>query len=133
MPFNIDIKIAAVLSAAFICFSLLALWFSSALFGNALKKFRPGRDHSVTLEKYAVQFLFIFIFCLVMDVVVDSIGASGMMQGIYVGVAVWLLISLIHLSVSFRFDMRSMLVKSIYSGFFLVASVISAALLSMWR
>ncbi len=133
MPFNIDIKISAVLSAAFICFSLLALWFSSALFGSAMKKLRPQHDHSATLEKYAVQFVFIFIFCLVIDVVVDSIGSSGMMPGIYVGIAVWLLISLIHLAVSFRFDLKSMLVKSIYSGYFLVASVISAALLSMWR
>ncbi len=133
MPFNIDITITAVLSAAFICFSLLALWFSSAMFGNAMKQLRPQQDHTATLEKYAVQFMFIFIFCLVMDVVVDSIGAIGMMPGVYVGLAVWLLISLIHLAVSFRFDLKSMLVKSIYSGYFLVASVISAALLSMWR
>lgn len=133
MPFNININIAAVLSAAFICFSLLALWFSQALFGTLLTALAPGRDHTPTLEKYSVQFIFIIFFCLVMDVVVDSIGANGMTQGIYVGVAVWLLISLIHLAVSFRFDRRSMLVKSIYSGYFLVASVISAALLSMWR
>lgn len=133
MPFNININIAAVLSAAFICFSLLALWFSPALFGPLLRKIRTQHDDSVTLGKYAMNFIFIIFFCLVMDVVVDSIGANGMTQGIYVGVAVWLLISLIHLAVSFRFDMRSMLVKGIYSGYFLVASVISAALLSMWR
>ncbi len=133
MPFNININIAAVLSAAFICFSLLALWFSRALFGSLLSSLAPERDQAPTLERYGIQFLFIIIFCLVMDVVVDSIGANGMTEGIYVGAAVWLLISLIHLAVSFRFDGRSILVKAIYSGYFLVASVISAALLSMWR
>lgn len=133
MPFQISINIAAVLSAAFICFSLLALWFSPALFGGLLKRLRPRTNDEATLKKYAFQFFFLILFSLVMDVVVDSIGASGMTQGIYVGAAVWLLISLIHLSVSFRFDSQSMLVKSIHSGYFLVASVISAALLSMWR
>ena len=68
-----------------------------------------------------------------MDVIVEAIGSNGMNQGIAVGLAVWLLISLIHLAVSFRFDKSSFLMKSIYSGYFLVASVISAALLSMWR
>ena len=133
MPFNISLNIPAVISASFICFSLLALWFSPALFGNQINKFRQRNSSDVTLLKFTFQFVFILLFCIVMDVVVDSIGSVGMNQGIYVGVAVWLLISLIHLSVSSRFDKTSLLIKSIYSGYFLVASVISAALLSMWR
>ncbi len=133
MPFKITLNIPAVISAAFICFSLLALWFSSALFGNQIKKYRQRDGSEITLLKLAFQFFFILLFCFIMDVVVDSIHSVGMNQGIYVGLAVWLLISLIHLAVSFRFDKQSLIVKSIYSGYFLVASVISAALLSMWR
>jgi hypothetical protein len=68
-----------------------------------------------------------------MEVFVDAIGAVGMRQGIYVGIAVWLLVSLIHLAVSFKFDGYAFIIKGIYSGYFLVASVISATLLSMWR
>jgi hypothetical protein len=133
MPFNISLNIPAVVSSAFICFSLLALWFSPALFGQQINSYRRRNASDVTLPMFAVQFVFILLFCFIMDVVVDSIGSVGMNQGIYVGVAVWLLISLIHLAVSFRFDKNSFIIKSIYSGYFLVASVISGALLSMWR
>ncbi|MFA5831934.1 MAG: DUF1761 family protein [Bacteroidota bacterium] len=133
MPFQISLNIPAIISSAFICFSLLALWFSPALFGNVIRKYRQHRENNITLGKFASQFVFVMLFTMVMEVVVDSIGSVGMSQGVYVGVAVWLLISLIHLSVAFRFDKNSMLIKSIYSGYFLVTSVISAALLSMWR
>lgn len=133
MPFHISLNIPADLSSAFICFSLLSLWFSPALFGYQMKKFRPQIVQEITLVRFAFQFMFIFLFSIIMDIVVDSIGAVGLTQGIYVGVAVWLLISLIHIAVSFRFDKSSFILKSIYSGYFLVASVISASLLSMWR
>ena len=133
MPFHISLNFPAILSAAFICFSLLAFWFSPALFGKVIQQYRQYRENNITLGTLVLQFVFILLFTVVMDIVVDSIGSVGMNQGIYVGVAVWLLISLIHLSAAFRFDKNSFIVKSIYSGYFLVASVISAALLSMWR
>jgi hypothetical protein len=133
MPFEISLNIPGIISAAFICFAFLALWFSAALFGPLLEKFRIRPPDTVTLPRFSMQALFILLFCIVMEVFVDSIGAVGMNQGVYVGVAVWLLVSLIHLAVSFKFDGRSFVVKAIYSGYFLVASVISAALLSMWR
>jgi hypothetical protein len=133
MPFDISLNIPGILSAALICFAFLALWFSKALFGPLLERFRPNGQGSVTLPRFGAQAVFILLFCIVMEIFVDSVGAVGMSQGVYVGVAVWLLVSLIHLAASFRFDLRSMAVKGIYSGYFLVASVISAALLSMWR
>lgn len=133
MPFDIALNIPGILCAAVICFAFLALWFSDALFGPLLRKWQRTAPDQVTLPKFAVQGFVILLFCTVMEVFVDSIGAVGMNQGIYVGAAVWLLISLMHLTVSFRFDLRSMLVKAVYSAYFLVASVIAAALLSMWR
>lgn len=133
MPFDIALNIPGIISAAVICFAFLALWTSDALFGPLLRKLRRSAPDSVTLPKFAVQAFIVLLFCTVMEVFVDSIGAVGMNQGVYVGSAVWLLISLMHLTVSFRFDLRSMAVKGIYSAYFLVASVIAAALLSMWR
>jgi hypothetical protein len=133
MPFNISLNIPGIFSAAFICFAFLALWFSGALFGPLMEKYRTQPVDRVTLPRFAFQAVFILLFCTVMEIFVDSIGAVGMSQGVYVGVAVWLLVSLVHLAASFKFDGRSMIVKSIYSGYFLVASVISATLLSMWR
>jgi hypothetical protein len=133
MPFDISLNIPGIISAAFICFAFLALWFSEALFGPLLERFRPQKPEPVTLPRFFFQALFVLLFCIVMEIFVDSVGAVGMTQGIYVGVAVWLLVSLINLAVSFKFDGRSMIVKGIYSAYFLVASVIAAALLSMWR
>lgn len=133
MPFDIALNIPGIVSAAFICFALLAFWFSAALFGPILQKYRQTPTEPITLSRLSVQSIFVLSFCTVMEVFVDSIGAVGMNQGVYVGIAVWLFVSLINLAVSFRFDGRSLFVKSIYSGYFLVASVISAALLSMWR
>ncbi len=133
MPFELSLNIPAIISAAFICFSLLALWFSPAMFGPQIDKYRTAGHQHVTLIRLFIQAIFILLFCMVMEIFVDSVGASGMNQGIYVGVAVWLLISLIHLAVSLRFDKESMIVKGIYSAYFLAASVISATLLSMWR
>jgi hypothetical protein len=133
MPFDIALNIPGIISAAVICFAFLTLWFSDALFGPLLRKVRPTVSEPVTLTKYAVQGTMILLFCTVMEVFVDSIGAIGMFQGVYVGVAVWLLITLMHLTVAVRFDLRSLLVKGVYSAYFLVASVIAAALLSMWR
>jgi len=133
MPFDIALNIPGIISAAVVCFAFLALWTSDALFGPLLRKFRTGTPAPLTLAKFGVQGSVVLLFCVVMEVFVDSIGAVGMNQGVYVGVAVWLLISLMHLTVSFRFDLRSMAVKGIYSAYFLVASVIAAALLSMWR
>lgn len=132
MPFEFTLNAGAILSAAFICFSLSALWFSKALFGPLLNKFRPQKA-PVTLAQLSMQFLFILIFCIVMEIVVDTIGAVGMRQGVSLGIAVWLLISLMHLAVAFKFDLHAFVAKSIYSGYFLAASVISATLLSMWR
>ncbi|MFA6455743.1 MAG: hypothetical protein WCW40_02885 [Bacteroidota bacterium] len=132
MPFDIQLNIPGIISAAFICFSFLALWFSDALFGTMMKKYRPTST-VVTLPLMMFQSIFILLFCVVMEVFVDAIGAVGMKQGVYVGIAVWLLVSLVHLAVSFKFDKNAFIVKGIYSGFFLVASVISATLLSMWR
>lgn len=133
MPFEISLNIPAIISAAFICFALLALWFSKALFGGLVDQYRTQKNANITLLRLFIQGFFVLLFCVVMEIFVDSIGAVGMNQGIYVGVAVWSLISLIHLAVSFRFDKKAMIMKSIYSGYFLVASVISAVLLSMWR
>ncbi|NUN71005.1 MAG: hypothetical protein HUU02_14990 [Bacteroidetes bacterium] len=133
MPFDFALNIPGILSAAVICFSFLALWSSDALFGPLLRRLRTTAPPPLTLSRIAVQASAILLFCTVMEIFVDSIGAVGMNAGVYVGVAVWLLISLIHLSVSFRFDLRSMVVKGIHSAYFLVASVIAAALLSMWR
>ncbi|MCK9408434.1 MAG: DUF1761 family protein [Bacteriovoracaceae bacterium] len=133
MPFDISLNIPGIFSAAFICFAFLALWFSKALFGPLLEKVRTRQPETITLPRLIFQGLFVLLFCIVMEVFVDSVGAVGMSEGVYVGVAVWLLVSLIHLAVSFKFDGYSMFVKAIYSSYFLVASVISAALLSMWR
>lgn len=133
MPFDISLNIPGILSAAFICFALLTLWFSAALFGPLLEKYRSTPPEPITLLRFFFQAVFVLLFCIVMEVFVDSIGAVGMNQGMYVGIAVWLFVSLIHLAVSFKFNARMLFVKGIYSGYFLVASVISAALLSMWR
>ena len=133
MSFNIVLNIKGILVGAIICFSVLTFWFSTALFGKIIKNYKTHNDQPITLRQLGFQFVFVLLFCLVMEIVVDLIGSNGMNQGVYVGIAVWLLISLIHLAVSFRFDKKSILLKAIYSGYFLVSSVISAALLSMWR
>lgn len=133
MSFNVSLNFIGILVGGIICFSMLALWFSTALFGKLLLRYKTHNDQRITLRQMGMQFVFVLLFCFVMEIVVDLIGANGMNQGIYVGVAVWLLISLIHLAVSFRFDKNSLIVKCIYSGYFLVASVISAVLPSLWR
>lgn len=133
MPFDIALNIPGIISAAVICFAFLTLWTSDALFGPLLRQYRPANPAPLTLATFGVKGSVVLLYCVVMEVFVDSIGAVGMYQGVYVGAAVWLLISLMHLTVSFRFDLRSMAVKGIYSAYFLVASVIAAALLSMWR
>lgn len=133
MSFEISLNIAGILSAALVCFAFLALWFSPALFGPLLEKVRDRPIPPPTLGRFGAQALCLILFCIVMEVFVDSIGAAGMRQGIAVGVEVWMMISLMYLLSSSRFDLRSLVVKGVTSAYILVASVIVATLLSMWR
>ncbi len=134
---NYSFDIPAIFISAFICFSLAALWFSPALFGNLWLKQIGKRNeevhHLINLKTFVVVFLFLLFFCAVMNVVVEKVHAVGMNEGIEIGIIIWLVISSMHAAVHFTFEHRSILLFGIYSSYYLTASVISAALFAMWR
>ncbi len=137
MILNFSFDIPAIVISAFICFSFAALWFSPALFGTVWLKQLGKRNEEVhlliNLRTYALVFLFLFFFSASVDFVVDNIHAVGLAMGVETGIIIWLVISFSHAAVHFTFERRTMTLFAIYSGYYLVASVISASLFAMWR
>ncbi len=133
MPFRFDIDIVPVLGASFITFSLLALWFSPALFGRVMQRRRPAAEIAPSIAGYLVQVLFLFLYSLFLHVLVDSLHVSGLVQGIRTGLAAGLFISTARIMVTFPTGRAVWLEHFIYSGYFFAASVISASLQAMWR
>jgi hypothetical protein len=134
---NISFDIAAIFLSAFICFSLAALWFSPALFGNLwLKQLDKNglSKHKINeLKTFVYVFVFLIFFAAVENIIVDRFSVSGLKEGIGVGIIVWLLITFAHAAIHFAFERRSIILFGIYSSYYLTASVIISTLLAMRR
>ncbi len=137
MILNYSIDPTAILISAFICFSFAALWFSPALFGKLWLLHMGKRNEEVhqliNLRTFTLVFLFILFFCASVNIVVDNIRAVGLAQGVETGIIIWFVISFSHAAVHFTFEHRSKILFVIYSGYYLVASVLSSSLFAMWR
>ncbi len=134
---NISFDITAICISAFICFSLSALWFSPALFGNLwLKELKKNGliAHELNeVKTFLYVFIFLIVFTSVVNVIVDSFKVTGMKDGIEVGIVIWLLVTSAHAAIHFAFERRSNILFGIYSSYYLAASVIISTLLAMRR
>ena len=96
---SISFDIAGIFISAFICFSLAALWFSSALFGKLwLKQLEKNGliAHELNeLKTFAYIFVSLFVFATVVNVAVDIVKVSGMKEGIEIGIVIWLILHLL--------------------------------------
>jgi hypothetical protein len=137
MTVTLTLDIGAIVLSAFICFSLAAFWFSPALFGtfwrNAIGTEQSTPYRPATLRAFALTFVMLLLFSAVVNIVVDFFGAVGMMQGVVTGIVIWLAITFSHAAVHIAFDRRSFILFALYAGYYLVASVISSTLFSLWR
>lgn len=137
MNYDISFDPAAILLSAFIIFSLAAFWFSPALFGRIWQKLIRADDHAmaslISLKSFFFAFVMLIFFSSVVDVIIDKFGAVGLSQGVFAGIIIWLAITMAHAAVYVAFDRRSPALFAIYSGYFLVASVIASALFALWR
>jgi hypothetical protein len=131
------LHIVPILVSSIICFALGALWFSPALFGNVWLKLL-GKNHSEAAEHINVKtllfvFLFIFAFNVGMEIIVDKAGVVGMNDGVKLGALIALAVSYTHTGIHLILERKPILLLAIYSGYYLVISVISASLMAMWR
>lgn len=133
MPFRFAVDLVPVAGAAFVTFSLLALWFSPALFGRVMRRYRPEAMIAPTLSGYAVQVAALFLYSLFLHILVDSLHVTGLEHGIRTGLAAGLFISTARIMVTFPSGRAVWLEHIVYSGYFFAASVISASLQAMWR
>ena len=133
----IDLHIIPILVSSIICFALGALWFSPALFGNIWMTLlgRKSNDaaHYANLRTFGAIALFILIFNIGMEVIVDWINAVRMSEGVTVGVMVGLAVSFTHTGIQMALEQKPKLLLAIYSCYYLCISVISASLMAMWR
>lgn len=134
---NISFDVPGILISAFISFALAALWFSPALFGNLWVKQLSKNgllSHELSeLKTFLFVFLFLILFAAGVNIVVDQSNNNGMKDGIGTGILIWFLISFAHAAIHFAFEKRTIILFSIYSGYYLAASVIISTLLSMRR
>ena len=133
----IDLHIIPILVSSIVCFALGTLWFSSALFGNVwmrlLGKESTTAVHYANLKTFGAVALFILIFNIGMEVIVDWMDAVRMSDGVTVGVIVGLAISFTHTGIQLTLEQKPKLLLAIYSCYYLCISVISASLMAMWR
>jgi hypothetical protein len=137
MSVNISLDVAGIFISAFICFSLAALWFSSALFGNLWQK-QLTKNSLIThelseLKTFVYAFVSLIVFAAAMNVIICSFNVTGMKEGVEVGIAIWFLITFAHAVVHFAFERRSIILFGIYSSYYIAASVIISTLLAMRR
>ncbi len=134
---SISFDVPGILISAFISFALAALWFSPALFGNLwLKQLSKNGliSHELNeLKTFAYVFIFLVFFAVIVNIIIDRSNVSGMKDGIGSGILIWFLISFAHAAIHFAFERRTVILFSIYSGYYLSASVIISTLLSMRR
>jgi hypothetical protein len=137
MTYEISFDPAAIGLSAFITFALAAFWFSPALFGRIWQKqIRADEQRMaelITLKTFCFAFLMLILFSAVVNVIVDKFGAVGLSQGVFSGIIIWLAITMAHAAVYVAFDRRSPWLFMIYSGYFLVASVVASTLFALWR
>jgi len=132
---NISFDVLGIFISAFICFSLAALWFSPALFGKLwlkqLEKNGLVKQGIEELKTFIYVFISLILFASVVNIIVDGLRVLGLREGIKAGVIIWLLITSAHAAIHFAFEKRSMILFGIYSSYYLAASVIMSALLTM--
>ena len=132
---DISFDVLGIFISAFICFSLAALWFSPALFGKLwLKQLEKNGlvKHGIEeLKTFVYVFISLILFASVVNIIVDGLRVLGLREGIKVGVIIWLLITSAHAAIHFAFEKRSFILFGIYSSYYLAASVIMSALLTM--
>ena len=133
----IELHIIPILVSSIICFALGALWFSPALFGNVWMRLlgRESNDaaHYAKLKTFGAIALFILIFNIGMEIIIDWMNVVGMNEGVTVGVIVAIAVSFTHAGILLELEQKPKLLLVIYSCYYLCISVISASLMAMWR
>lgn len=131
------VHLVPVVVSTIICFALGALWFSPALFGNVwlrlLEKNSASAQEHINSKTLSFLFLFIVAFNVGMEIIVDKAGAVGMNEGVRLGVLIAIAVSYAHTGIFIILERKPILLLAIYSGYYLVISVISASLMAMWR
>jgi hypothetical protein len=134
---SITFHIIPIIISSLLSFSVLALWFSPALFGNLWLKLlaiqSTDAHQYINFKTFGFAALFIIIFNVGMEIIVDQVGAVGMNPGIGVGLMIGIFVSLAHCGILLTLEQKPKLLLLIYSGYYIVISVISAALMAMWR
>ncbi len=131
---HISFDIAPILVSSIVCFSIVAFWFSPALFGVKWKSLIGNPElKNITVRSYILIFLVIIIFNIVMSLAIDITNSVGMSNGVIAGVLIWIGFCCSTMAIQFLFEQRSKFLFLITSGYLLVICVISAALHAMWK
>lgn len=131
------VDVTVLLISSLICFSIGALWFSPALFGKQwftiIEATHDDYGYYINGRTFSWFALFVVLLNVGMGFVVDSLGYKTMNDGVILGIAMWIVFIIPSVGIHVAVERRSFFLFIIYSGYFLVTFVISAALFAMWR
>lgn len=137
MTMEISLDLFGIALSAFICFSLAAFWFSPALFGTVWQK-KIGADEAtmkqlISPQTFSFSFVLLLLFSAAVNIIITKFDAVGLMEGVASGILIWLVVTFAHGAAYVAFERRSFILFAIYSGYYLVASVISSTIFALWR
>jgi len=138
LDFHVSFVPLIVLSLA--NFVLSWLWYSPVLFAKPwMKALGIEQNHEMTdAEKKAMPWLFVnglgasLLVVYGMMVLVNSLGASGFLQGALAGLVVWAGFAVTH-SLNTLWEGRKPVVLVINNGLFLLTYAVYGGILSVWK